>query len=76
MILNDNVFKCLICGSELKQMVKLTLWCNASEQTFNKTALRKKGIEISYVNRPEPSEWTCPEHGRLSHIWSKLDESK
>lgn len=62
---------CPICQKPLMQMVKLYLWCPATEQKFDKKALRRTEIQISGVERRDPMTWVCVRHGTLGQILEK-----
>ena len=67
---------CPICGKPLMQLVQIFVWCPASEDVFNKTALKKPTMKISAVRQPEPEKWICETHGTLRHIWETMPEFK
>jgi hypothetical protein len=50
------------------KMVKLYLWCPATEKKFDKKALRRKEIKISGIEERDPMTWVCSRHGTLGRI--------
>ncbi len=59
---------CPICKRPLMQIVKIFIWCPASQNTFNKTTLRRKAVEIISVEKSSAGKYACYLHGMLGDM--------
>lgn len=59
---------CPVCKRPMMQMIKVLIWCPASQDVFTKATLRRKAVEIVSVEKSSAGEYSCYLHGTLGDI--------